>query len=151
MTNKIFRSIIVTSMVVLITSLFVASSFLYSYFNKSQVARLKEELSIVAVNVEKLGLEYFEDFNSSYFRLTLVAPNGVVIYDTQMKAIEMENHLDREEIAEALETGKGSSARYSSTLGKRTYYEAILLEDGNVLRISVNQITVGALLVGMLP
>ncbi len=151
MTNKIFRSIILTSMVVLITSLFVASSFLYSYFNKAQVTRLKEELSIVAVNVEKYGEEYFESFESSYFRLTLVASDGEVVYDSQMDAKKMENHLDRKEIVEALQTGRGSSARYSSTLGRRTYYEAILLENGNVLRISVNQITVGALLVGMLP
>jgi len=151
MTNKIFRSIIVTSMVVLITSLFVASSFLYSHFNKSQVIRLKEELSIVAASVEEFGDDYFDNFNSSYFRLTSVAPDGVVLYDSQTDAKQMENHLDREEIAEALETGKGSSNRYSSTLGNRTYYEAVLLKNGNVLRLSVNQITVGVLIFAMLP
>ena len=151
MTKKIFRSIITVAMVVLLASLFIASSFLYDYFNKSQVTQLKEELSLVATNVDKVGTEYFDNFDSSVFRFTLVSADGSVLYDSQAKAGEMENHLEREEISEALKDGSGSSARYSSTLTERTFYEATRLENGNVLRISVSQITVGALILGMLP
>ena len=151
MTNKIFRSIVSVAMVVLVASLFIASSFLYDYFNRSQVNQLKEELSLVAENVDKVGSEYFDNFDSSIFRFTLVSSDGSVLYDSQAKAGEMENHLKREEITEALKDGSGSSARYSSTLTERTFYEATLLENGNVLRISVSQITVGALILGMLP
>lgn len=151
MTNKIFRSIVSVAMVVLVASLFIASSFLYDYFNRSQVNQLKEELTLVAENVNKVGTEYFENFDSSVFRFTLVSSDGSVLYDSQAKAGEMENHLEREEITEALKDGSGSSARYSSTLTERTFYEATRLENGNVLRISVSQITVGALILGMLP
>ena len=151
MTNKIFRSIVSVAMVVLVASLFIASTFLYDYFNRSQVNQLKEELSLVAENVDKVGTEYFENFDSSIFRFTLVSSDGSVLYDSQAKAGEMENHLEREEISEALKDGSGSSARYSSTLTERTFYEATRLENGNVLRISVSQITVGALILGMLP
>lgn len=151
MTKKIFRSIITVAIVVLLASLFIASSFLYDYFNKSQVTQLKEELSLVATNVDKVGTEYFDNFDSSVFRFTLVSADGSVLYDSQAKAEDMENHLDREEIAEALENGNGSSARYSSTLTERTFYEATRLQNGNVLRISISQVTVGALILGMLP
>ena len=151
MSKKIFRSIIAVAMVVLLASLFIASSFLYDYFNKSQVTQLKEELSLVATNVDKVGTEYFDNFDSSVFRFTLVSADGSVLYDSQAKAEDMENHLDREEIAEALENGNGSSARYSSTLTERTFYEATRLQNGNVLRISISQVTVGALILGMLP
>ena len=151
MTNKIFRSIVSVAMVVLVASLFIASTFLYDYFNRSQVNQLKEELSLVAENVDKVGTEYFENFDSSIFRFTLVSSDGSVLYDSQAKAGEMENHLEREEISEALKDGSGSSARYSSTLTERTFYEATRLENGNILRISVSQITVGALILGMLP
>ncbi len=151
MSKKIFRSIISVAMVVLIASLFIASTFLYDYFNKSQVTQLKEELSIVATNVDKVGTEYFDHFDSSVFRFTLVDADGTVLYDSQVNAEDMENHLEREEIAEALENGTGSSARYSSTLTQRTFYEATRLQNGNVLRISVSQVTVGALILGMLP
>ena len=151
MTKRIFRSIISVAMIVLIASLFIASSFLYDYFNKSQVSQLKEELSLVASNVDKVGAEYFDNFDSSIFRFTLVSADGSVLYDSQAKADDMENHIEREEIAEALESGSGSSARYSSTLTERTLYEATRLENGNVLRVSVSQVTVGALILGMLP
>ena len=151
MSKKIFRSIITVAMVVLLASLFISSTFLYDYFNKSQVSQLKEELSLVAANVEDAGPEYFDNFDSSIFRFTLVSADGEVLYDSQANATDMENHLDREEITEALENGNGSSARYSSTLTERTFYEAICLENGNVLRISVSQVTVGALILSMLP
>ncbi|MDI9539992.1 MAG: ATP-binding protein [Bacillota bacterium] len=150
MTKKIFKSIVITSMVVLIASIFIANSFLYDFFNKAQVSRLKEELSIVANNVEKFGDEYFDNFDSTMFRLTLIANDGVVLYDSQTDATLMENHLDREEVVEAIDTGNGSSARHSETLGRKTYYEAKLLKNGNVIRISVDQITLGALIFGML-
>ena len=108
MSKKIFRSIIAVAMVVLVSCLFIASSFLYDYFNKSQVTQLKEELSLVATNVDKVGTEYFDNFDSSVFRFTLVSADGSVLYDSQAKAEDMENHLEREEIAEALESGNGS-------------------------------------------
>ena len=151
MTKKIFRSIISVTLVVLMASMFITLSFLYDYFNKSQVTQLKEELSLVAGSVEKLGTEYFDDYDSSVFRFTLVAADGSVIYDSKANAADLENHKSREEIAEAFENGSGSSARYSSTLTEKTFYEAVLLSNGNVLRVSKNQVTVGALLLGMLP
>lgn len=151
MSKKIFHSIISVAMIVLFASLFIASSFLYDYFNKSQVRQLKEELLIVAANVDEAEIDYFKKFDSSIFRFTLVSADGTVLYDSQIEAEEMENHLEREEIAEALETGSGSSARYSSTLMERTFYEAALLKNGNVLRISISQVTAGALFILMLP
>ena len=151
MTKKIFRSIIVVAMIVLLAGLFIASTFFYDYFNKSQVSQLKEELSLVADNVDKACTEYFDNFNSPVFRFTLVDADGEVLYDSQATEEDMENHLEREEIDEALESGHGSSARYSSTLTERTFYEATRLQNGNVLRISVSQVTVGALILGMLP
>ncbi len=62
----------------------------------------------------------------------------------------MDNHLNREEITEAFETGKGSSSRRSATLTEKTLYEAVLLSDGTVLRISVNRASGFVLLLGMM-
>lgn len=151
MTKKIFRSIITVAMTVLLASLVITTGFLYEYFNKTQVEQLKEELSLVAANVEKTGVDYFENFDSSVFRFTLIAEDGTVLFDSQASALEMENHIDREEIKEALKNGRGSSSRFSSTLTEKTLYESVLLENGSVLRISVSQMTVGALVIGMLP
>lgn len=151
MTKKIFHSIISVAMVVLVASFVIASSFLYGYFNKSQTKRLKEELHLAQIGVENNSAAYFDNFNSSVFRFTLISADGSVIYDSKVKSNEMENHLGREEIAEALENGSGSSARYSSTLTERTSYEAVRLTNGDILRISATQVTIGALLFEMLP
>ena len=151
MTKKIFRSMITIALVVLLSSLFVATTFIYDYFNKSQVKQLKAELELVKETVNTVGIEYFENFDSTVFRFTVVDEDGIVLYDTVADATQMENHSEREEIREALENGYGSSARNSSTLTEKTFYEAVLLDSGDVLRISVSQLTLGALFVGMSP
>ena len=151
MTKKIFESIFIVALVVVLASIGIATTFLYDYFNTSQVKRLKDELSLVADIVNEVGIEYFENFDSSVFRFTVVDTDWTVLYDTKVSPEEMENHGDREEIVEAFKDGTGSSARNSSTLTEKTFYEAIRLENGNVLRISVSQLTMGVLLIGMLP
>ncbi len=151
MTKKIFRSIITVALVVLLASMVIATSFLYEYFNNAQVNQLKAELSLVADAVNDVGVSYFDNLDASVFRFTVVAADGTVLYDTQVDPAGMGNHADREEIREAFRDGRGSSARSSSTLTEKTFYEAVLLESGQVLRISVNQLTLGALMVGMVP
>lgn len=151
MKKKIFHSIFTVALVVLLASIGIATSFLYDYFNDSQVRQLKAELSLVADTVNEVGVEYFEKFDSTVFRFTVVDAEGTVLYDTEANVSEMENHSEREEIVEAFREGKGSSARYSSTLTKKTFYESILLASGDVLRISVSRLTVGGLIFGMLP
>lgn len=151
MSKKIFRSIISVAMIVLAASLLITNGFLYNYFNKTQVSRLQEELELASAGVEQMGVSYLESFKSDLFRFTLISADGIVLYDSEIKSADMENHLDREEIEQALKEGRGSSARYSSTLTERTFYEAVKLENGNILRISTTQVTIGALIIGMSP
>lgn len=151
MVKKIFRSIVAVAMAVMAASLLITSGFLYEYYSKSQENQLKEELDFAAEMVEKEGVEFLESLNFSLCRFTLVSPDGSVLYDSMADLDEMDNHTDREEIAEALKTGRGSSKRYSATLTQRTVYEAVRLENGEVLRASVNQATVGTLILNLFP
>ena len=72
-------------------------------------------------------------------RMTLISPNGTVLYDSYADESSMENHAQRPEVAEAMQTGEGQSGRYSETLGEETLYHSVLLSDGSVLRLSVTQ------------
>ncbi len=150
MTGKIFRSVLTVSLIVLLASLLTVTAVLYNYFGSMQADELRDELGLAADAVALLGEEYLEGQDSDRYRLTWIDNTGVVLYDTYTDAAGMENHADREEIREALNGGTGSSARYSSTLTEKTIYEAVKMPDGTVLRISVNQSTVGALLLGLL-
>ena len=151
MRKKIFRSEIAVAMAVLLVSLLVAGSFLYGYFNKTQSVRLKEELNLVSGIVDEYGEDYLKKLDSDVFRFTLIQPDGTVIFDTKAEPNEMDNHLDREEVKEALVNGQGSSARYSPTLAEKNFYEAVRLRNGNILRIGVSQVSIGTLAAEMFP
>ena len=149
MTKKIFKSIMIVAGAVLIASLVIIMGCLYRYFSDIQGKQLEDELSLAAVAVEENGQEYLEELKLSQYRLTWVAENGDVIFDTQTDAKTMENHGDREEIQQALYSKEGKSLRYSTTLLEKTLYCARRLEDGSVLRISVSSVTVWVLVLGM--
>lgn len=150
MTSKIFRSTVFVAAIVLLCSLGCIMGCLYDYFDAAQVSRLKEELNLAVIGTEQGGTEFLKRLNSDKSRLTWVASDGTVLYDTHADASQMANHAGREEIREALDTGTGSAVRHSDTLLERTVYEARRLSDGTVLRISVSQQTLMILMVGML-
>lgn len=149
MTSKIFRSILTTSIIVLAAALIIITSFLFEYFTSIQVKQLKEALSVASSGTELLGTEYLSSLDSDNSRFTWIASDGSVLFDSMAEEAAMDNHLDREEISEAFRTGRGSSSRYSETLTEETLYEAELLSDGTVLRISVDRDSGFTLLMGM--
>ena len=146
MTRKIFRSILTVGVAVLACSLLLVMGCFYSFYEGMQEHQLGDELRIAAAAVETNGSTYLEKIKSDRFRVTWIASDGTVLYDTQADAAQMENHLEREEVREALETGTGSSSRYSATLLQKTVYSASRLTDGTVLRLSASRATMGALL-----
>ena len=149
MKKKIFRSIFLVAFVVLAACLLLITGALYSYFASEQSDQLYLQAELAARAVEGEGAEYFDGLDSSRLRLTWIAADGSVIYDTDAEAGEMENHADREEFREALATGHGESSRYSSTLSEETIYQALRLADGTVLRTSSSHRTVFAIVLGM--
>ena len=150
MTKKIFKSIMVVAGAVLVASLVIIVGCLYRYFSDVQGRQLEDELSLAVAAVEKEGRNYLEELQSNQYRLTWVAENGEVLYDTQFDEESMENHADREEIQEALRDKEGKSSRYSTTFLEKTIYCARRLNDGSVLRISVSSVTIWVLVLGMI-
>ena len=158
MTKRIFRSILCVAAAVLLANLVIVMGCLYDYFGSVQEAQLKDELRLAAYAVEENGPNYLEhlserDYRYAWtpdYRLTWVASDGTVLFDTLDSAENMENHADRVEVREAFAKGESSSVRYSTTLTERTLYYAKALNDGTVLRISIRQATVLALVLVML-
>ncbi len=150
MARKIFKSIMAAAVAVLIASLVIIMGCLYRYFNDVQGKQLEDELTLAAAAVEKNGKEYLEGLQTSQYRLTWVAENGEVLYDTWSDGKTMENHGDREEIRQAMQSREGKSSRYSTTLLEKTLYCARRLKDGSVLRISISSVTIWVLVLGMI-
>ena len=150
MTSKIFRSTVFVAALVLLLSLSVILGVLYNHFTDVQVAQLKDELSLAVTGTEQYGNAFLENVEADRFRVTWIDKDGTVLFDTQADQSAMENHADREEIREAMETGTGSAVRNSSTMTEQTYYEAMRLYDGTVLRVSANQASAWALMIDLL-
>ncbi|MBR4880192.1 MAG: PAS domain S-box protein [Clostridia bacterium] len=150
MTSKIFKSILTVAIAVLLASLIVIMGVLYPYFGGVQESQLRDELTLAAEATQQLGESYLSTVDSNRYRLTWVAADGMVIFDSHADVASMENHANREEIREALVSGIGSSTRNSSTLTEETIYEATRLNDGSVLRISVSRATALLLVLGMI-
>ncbi len=151
MRKKIFRSMLLIAVLVLLLSSIISTVYLHTSYNAEQAQTLTVELELVADAVNALGTEYLTGVENDTFRFTVISSDGGVLYDTKADSHMMENHADREEILEALQTGHGSSARYSATLTEKTFYEAVKLNDGSVLRISASQLSIGGAILKVLP
>ena len=149
MSHKIFRSILLVAAAVLLASLLIIMSYLYEYFAGVRERQLGDELSLAAAGVENYGESYLQTVKPGDYRITWIAADGTVLYDTIRPDTPEENHAGREEVKRALETGEGRSTRYSTTLLEKTIYYARRLTDGSVLRLSISGATTGYLALGV--
>ncbi len=149
MTKKIHNAILIAAAVTFMCCILIVLGISYPYFNRELKTEMMREADYLCAGTELGGKEYLERFQEER-RITLISPDGSVIYDTVDDTHELENHFDREEVKEAFESGEGESLRYSSTLLEKTYYYARRLSNGSVLRVSSNQITLGAVFLKML-
>lgn len=107
---------------------------LYQNTRTNELKELKDELAIASM-LDKDDLEMMRGFDVS-LRFTIVDRDGKVLFDNFTDPASMENHAGRKEIKEALNGNLGKDVRLSNTLGKDTYYYALLMKDGNIIRVS---------------
>lgn len=135
MKRKLYFVLVEIATLAIIATLVCVSILFYIGFEK----QVLNDLELTTQTYRLLSADRIKEMENNDFlkkniRVSIITPEGEVIYDNNANIGEMDNHLDREEIKEALETGRGQAVRKSSTLGKSQYYHAILLEDGNILR-----------------
>ena len=150
MTKKIFRTILAVGVVIILLSTVLFCTVLLQHYTTRVFDELEMEAALAAQGVELEGMAYLEDLHPDN-RITWVAGDGSVLYDSQANAGSMENHLEREEIQEALSGGTGQATRYSDTLATKTLYVALALSDGSVLRVASNQSSVVSLVLELIP
>ncbi len=108
----------------------------YNLFQEQVMADLKAYTQILSES-GLLTEEKFEDvLAGEEFRITLIDPDGNVRYDNRVDTQTLDNHAARPEVMGAWTCGQGESIRRSSTVGQNTFNYAILLQNGDVLRVS---------------
>ncbi|NLY60868.1 MAG: GHKL domain-containing protein [Clostridiales bacterium] len=154
MKKRIYLNIsFLASSAVLCVSVLLVTIF-YNFYINEQKRSIKDYSHIMVNVLETIELENFEsitNIGNSGYRLTIVETNGKVVFDTATDPEYLDNHIEREEIIEALEQGYGESIRYSTTIERNTYYYAILLPNNLILRISRDIDTMISVFIRIIP
>lgn len=150
MTKRIFKSICIVALSVFLFSIGLFMGVLYDYFSNVQRSQLRMQTNLAAQGAANEGMRYFDGLDVTDYRITWIDTDGAVLYDSRSDYAEMENHMEREEIRQALSEGIGESSRYSITLLERAVYCARRLPDGTILRLSITQNTLLTLILGMM-
>lgn len=140
MTQRIFRSIFLVALAVMLAVSALTMGMMYRYTAMETRKELNREAEYIALGIQNEGEAYFESLRQAHLtdsRVTWIAADGKVLFDSVAEEGEMENHSDRKEVQEAFETGRGEAERFSSTLSEKTWYCAVRINDGSVVRLSV--------------
>ena len=149
MTNRIFRAIFLVAAAVMLAVSLLTMGMMYQFSTEETTEKLQRETEYIACGIEADGVRYLEKIKDADTRITWVDADGTVLYDSSADASQMENHGDREEIKEAMQSGEGNSKRISATLSGQTLYHAERLTDGTILRLSVETMSVVAVFLTM--
>ncbi|MBQ9155970.1 MAG: PAS domain-containing sensor histidine kinase [Eubacterium sp.] len=149
--RSIFLSISGTVIIVLAAVMILVTAVLYRYFSSVQQSGMKMETELIAKAVEDEGISFIERLEEENYRITYIRSDGSVLYDSAGETDAMQNHLDREEVRQAMKEGYGESYRYSDTLLERRNYSAKKLPDGSIIRLSSGHLTLLSLILTMMP
>lgn len=115
------------------------------------VSDLAESVSQSYDYVDEASYEKILQGLPKVVRVTFITADGTVLYDSDAEASKMENHLDRPEIQKAIQAGSGEDIRDSSTTDSSTYYYALRLSDGNVLRLAQQYSSIRSMVLASIP
>lgn len=137
MKKKIYHKFIIIGILAVSMTFIFAAVLFYDLFKIQVIEDLKTYANVLKDN----GIENLME-NQNYnpypdnLRITLIAPDGTVQKDSDADADKMENHSDREEVKEAVQNGEGYAVRHSETLDKNTFYYAVRLDNGDIMRVA---------------
>ena len=150
MTKRIFRSIFLAALCVLLAALTLVMGALHAYFTGIQMEQLRVETALASHAVTNEGASYFDTLDDTMgCRITWISVDGTVLYDNRTDSGSMENHMERQEVKSAMVSGYGHSSRFSDTLMEQYIYAAERLPDGSVLRLSTSRSSILNLLLDL--
>ena len=138
MERKINLHLFYMGVVTAIIGILITTVSYYNFFRKEVKENLAHECHLVARCYDSGDpITELDRFTGEDFRITLIENDGTVLFESSADPQEMPNHLDRPEIKSAIENGTGTDTRFSDTIGTEDYYYALRLNDGNILRVSI--------------
>ncbi|MBE6024638.1 MAG: GHKL domain-containing protein [Cellulosilyticum sp.] len=136
MKRKINIQLVVLTVLAISATLVMIVGIFYELFRNEMLGNLKAYTHLLSES----GIFEQEDYDfkiaEEELRITLINEDGKVYYDSRVDATQMDNHANRPEVIKALKNGEGSDIRYSTTLAESTFYYALKLDNGTILRVA---------------
>lgn len=159
MKQKINIRLSLIALFAIIMTTAVVTFVFYNLFQTQVQSDLKQSAQLlmeteVFQNAYESGVvstKNLEKITSGNLRITWIDTDGTVLFDNDNDASGLSNHLDRPEIQLALKNGEGESTRRSDTMNMNTFYYALLLDNGTILRVSTQAITLTSVIIAALP
>ena len=151
MRKKIFKNMCLLALVTILLSSLLVTIVYYANSDARMKSEVREETRFVRGAVELSGQDYLATVENTANRITLIDTDGTVLYDNQADPATMENHSNREEFQEASTAGAGEATRISDTIAEQTFYYAVKLQNGQVLRVAATTDSVFAAVLAVLP
>lgn len=137
MKQKIFKNTTLLVILAILLTFLAVTDVMYHQIKDCKEQELKNEAEYLKVLLDQEDVETLDSkLKSLDSRITIIDTDGTVLYDSKEDVSTLENHLERPEVQEALQSGEGHSVRYSSTLAKESYYYACQLDNGTILRVA---------------
>ena len=152
MKRKINKMLVLIATLAIFLTMLLITIVYYDLFRRQIMDDLHSYAMLMKSYSSVEEMEFMgEGFNKENLRITLISADGSVAYDSEADQQQMENHSQRPEIAEALEKGEGQAVRNSETLSQNTFYYAVRLQDGSVLRVAKDARSIYSVFVRALP
>lgn len=156
MKKKINIQLMTIAVIAIFTTLILVTTVCYDLFQRQVLEDLKAYTHLlknkeVLIHMTDTGILSGDGTISDNLRITIVGEDGSIIYESYADREEMGNHGGRPEILQAFAIGEGQAVRNSSTLQKNSFYYAVKMEDGNVIRISMEADSILSVFAGAFP
>jgi len=154
MKKRIYRNFLVMILLCAVL-LSVSVSIIVNFaIRNNEIASVKDRANLIADilnnTIGSTGIKDFYNTDLNAARITIIARDGTVLLDNMASLASIDNHSDRPEFRAAIQTGQGESTRFSFTLLEETYYYALRLNNGDVLRISKTMHNIAGVFISLL-
>ena len=133
-----FQKYSALTVIAIVLTFLAMSLVMYNRTYEEMRTAVEDECEYLKASLDQAGTEFLTPAIAgiSDSRITLIDEDGTVVFESEESADQMENHGQRKEFQEALETGEGWDSRSSATFSESTYYYALRLDNGMVIRVS---------------
>lgn len=143
--------VLIAAVAIILTSIFATFTY-YSIFQTEVLDNLKTCAHVLAESIPDEESDFGDyKFVDETLRITMIGEDGTVLMDSNADIGDMSNHGNRPEVIEAFSKGEGNDVRNSETLEKNTFYYAMRLNDGNVLRVAKETSSIFSMFMGAVP